>query len=199
MIVSIFGLLNHGVLIPTLELWKSTEVRQACKGIMVKMLPCLMKNYMQKEFIAISEKDKALVVAKEAAEWRRQQQGSSKPVPITDLTKVDVQIVEKTLTRLRSRQEILKCQRSDGDGNSSPTESNLDGIEVDRSYVVPVYDPPLKILHVKSVSNIDEHFQYCIKSKSEIILRCASLRPMENLDDPVHKIDCFTTSASTPK
>ena len=153
---------------------------------------------MQKEFIAMSEKDKALVVAKEAAEWRRQQQGNSKTMPITDLTKIDVQIVEKTLSRLKSRQGILECPRSDGDGNSSPTECNLDGIEVDRSYVVPVYDPPLNILQVKSATNIDEHFQYCIKSKSEIILRCASLRPMENLDDPVHKIDCFRTSASTP-
>ena len=117
----------------------------------------------------------------------------------TDLTKIDVQIVEKTLSRLKSRQGILECQRADGDGSSSPTENlNFDGIEVDKSYVVPVYDPPNRILHVKSASNIDEHFQYGIKSKSEIILRCASLRPMENLDDPVHKIDCFRTSASTP-
>ena len=154
---------------------------------------------MQKEFIAMSEKDKALAVAKEAAEWRRQQQGNSKTMPITDLTKIDVQIVEKTLSRLKSRQGILECQRADGDGSSSPTENlNFDGIEVDKSYVVPVYDPPNRILHVKSASNIDEHFQYGIKSKSEIILRCASLRPMENLDDPVHKIDCFRTSASTP-
>ena len=117
MIVSIFGLLNHGVLIPTLELWKSTEVRQACKGIMVTMLPYLVKIDMQKEFIPMSEKGKALVVAKEAAEWRRQQQGNSKTMPITDLTKIDVQIVEKTISRLRSRQEILECQRSDGDGS----------------------------------------------------------------------------------
>ena len=173
MTVSFLVLLNHGVCIPTILLLTSSEFRQATKAILVKVTPCLFGSTGNHETVALSKKDKALLVARQAAEWRRQQPCNAHALQTQDMTDVTL---KHMISALKLRQENRVFPRSSENGPG-----------LARNHQTP------QILHVRPATTVGHRFSTKQHNLSGVMLRCADLRPMKNLDDPVHKIDCFKT------
>ena len=142
--------------------------------------PCfgIYKNGMDKKD-AISKRDRALRVAREAAEWRRNQPCKFRKVSASGMTKINVQTVETIVSGLKTRQGNLEQQRA------HPMPGNSWNVQPVTPRNVPVTPIPsqMQVLAVKTVHD----------NNSEVLLRCAKLKLMHNLDDPVNYITSFKT------
>ena len=178
---SFTGVISNGFLSPTIMIWMSTECRQALKIMLADLHPCfgINKNGMDKKD-AISKRDRALRVAREAAEWRRNQPCNFRKVSASGATKIYVQTVETIVSGLRTRQQgNLEQQRA----HSMP-ENSWNGQPVTpRNVPVTTIPSQMQVLAVKTVHD----------NSSEVLLRCAKLKLMHNLDDPVNYIASFKT------
>ena len=176
---SFTGVISNGFLSPTIMIWMSTECRQALKIMLADLYPCfgINKNaVVEKE--AISKRDRALRVAREAAEWRRNQPCNFRKVSASGVTKIDVQTVETIVSGLKTRQQGNLEQQS-----SMP--ENLMNCQPVTPRNIPVTPIPsqMQVLAVKTVHD----------NSSEVLLRCSKLKLMHNLDDPVNYITSFKT------
>ena len=159
-------------IIPTLMLWTSTECWETSKSAIVKILPCLRRYQSWTARDNVSKRERNLTLAKEALLWRRQQVSLANNLPQTDLLQG---LGTDTISSLKTTQ----------------LESNTTGARR-RSPVSSVHHQskeailPAKIVHVKSAVETNQ--------KSEILLKCASLKLMDNSNDPVKKINSFTVS-----
>ena len=175
---SFTGVISNGFLSPTIMIWMSTECRQALKIMLADLHPCfgINKNAVV-EKDAISKRDRALRVAREAAEWRRNQPCNSRKVSASGVTKIDVQTVETIVSGLKTRQQGNLEQQS------SMPENSLNNQPVTPRNV-PVTPIPRSQMQVLALKN---------DNSSEVLLRCSKLKLMHNLDDPVNYITSFKT------
>ena len=159
-------------------IWMSTECQQALKIMLADLHPCfgINKNAVV-EKDAISKRDRALRVAREAAEWRRNQPCSSRKVSASGMTKIDVQTVETIVSGLKTRQQGNLEQQS------SMPENSLNNQPVTPRNV-PVTPIPRSQMQVLALKN---------DNSSEVLLKCSKLKLMHNLDDPVNYITSFKT------
>ena len=141
--------------------------------------PCfgINKNGMDKKD-AISKRDRALRVAREAAEWRRNQPCNFRKVSASGVTKIDVQTVETIVSGLKTKQQGNLEQQS-----SMPENSKNGQSVTPRNVPVTPVPSQMQVLAVKTVHD----------NSSEVLLRCANLKLMHNLDDPVNYIASFKT------
>ena len=139
--------------------------------------PCfgINKNGMDKKD-AISKRDRALRVAREAAEWRRNQPCNFRKVSASGVTKIDVQTVETIVSGLKTKQQGNLEQQS-----SMPENSKNGQSVTPRNVPVTPVPSQMQVLAVKN------------DNSSEVLLRCANLKLMHNLDDPVNYIASFKT------
>ena len=154
--------------IPTLSLWTSTESWQASKRIIVKILPCLRRFQSWSRIDSVSKRERNLTLAKESLQWRKQQVSHVNNLPPANR----LQGVESAIDNLRSRQ--LESHNS-GTSRRSPVPSF--------NHQSPEPSLPSKVIRVKSA--VENNHQ------SEVLLKCASLKLMDNLNDPVRKISSF--------
>ena len=175
---SFTGVISNGFLSPTIMIWMSTECRQALKIMLADLHPCfgINKNAVV-EKDAISKRDRALRVAREAAEWRRNQPCNSRKVSASGVTKIDVQTVETIVSGLKTRQQGNLEQQS------SMPENSLNNQPVTPRNV-PVTPIPRSQMQVLALKN---------DNSSEVLLRCSKLKLMHDLDDPVNYITSFKT------
>ena len=173
---SFIGVISNGFLSPTIMICMSTECRQALKIMLADLHPCfgINKNaVVEKE--AISKRDRALRVAREAAEWRRNQPCNFRKVSASGATKIDVQTVETIVSGLKTRQGNWEQQ------NSMPENSMNCQPVTPRNIPVTPIPSQMQVLAVKN------------DNSSEVLLRCSKLKLMHNLDDPVNYITSFKT------
>ena len=176
---SFTGVISNGFLSPTIMIWMSTECQQALKIMLADLHPCfgINKNAVV-EKDAISKRDRALIVAREAAEWRRNQPCNSRKVSASGMTKIDVQTVETIVYGLKTRRQGNLEQQS-----SMPENSLNNQPVTPRNVPVTPIPSQMQVLAVKTVHD----------NNSEVLLRCAKLKLMHNLDDPVNYIASFKT------
>ena len=119
----------------------------------------------------VSNRDRNLALAQESLQWRKQQASHVYNLPPDDR----LQGVESVIDNLRKRQ--LESHNS-GTSRRSPVPSF--------NHQSPEPNLPSKVIRVKSA--VENNHQ------SEVLLKCASLKLMENLNDPVRKISSFRAS-----
>ena len=113
-------------------------------------------------------RERNLTLANESLQWQKQQDSHVNNLPPTDR----LQGVESAIVNIKTTQIESK---NTGTRRRSPIPST--------SHQSPEPSLPSKVIHVKpAVEN---------NQKSEVLLKCASLKLMDNLNDPVRKISSF--------
>lgn len=161
---SIGNIMIHGWISPSLLLWSSTEIRKAFRGWATNLVAVLTMDKNQKGE-EISERGRALVRAKQATEWRRQQRAHPISVSASE---------QPQASSLRIIQEILENH-----GRNGRVEAETSGTHV------PV--TPLPIIQPVRSRRTAEH-------ESGVLLRCGNLQLMAKTNDPVYLIKSFKTS-----
>ena len=116
----------------------------------------------------VSKRERNLTLAKESLQWRKQQACHVNNLPPADR----LQGVGSAIENLKTRQ--LESHNT-GTRRRSPVPS------ITHQSSEPSL--PSKVIHVKSAGENNQ--------KSEVLLKCASLKLMDNLNDPVRKISSF--------
>ena len=119
----------------------------------------------------VSKRERNLALAQESLQWRKQQASHVYNLPPDDR----LQGVESAINNLKTRQ--LESHNN-GTRRRSPVPSF--------NNQSPEPSLPPNVIHVKSAVK-NNH-------QSEVLLKCASLKLMDNLDDPVRKISSFRAS-----
>ena len=157
-----FAGIFQNAFIPTLMLWTSTECWHASKIIIVKIFPCLRRYQLWRGIDDVSKRERNLTLAKESLQWRRQQALNVNNFPLADR----LQGLESAINNLKTRQ--LESHNT-GMGTRSPI------LSINQQSPEPSL--PSNVIHVKSAAE-NNH-------KSDVLLKCSSLKLMDNLNDPV--------------
>ena len=136
--------------------------------IIVKILPCLRRYRSWNGMDNVSKRERNLALAQESLQWRKQQASHVYSLSSDDR----LQGVESAINNLKTRQ--LESHNN-GKRRRSPVPSF--------NHQSPEPSLPLNVIHVKSAVK-NNH-------QTEVLLKCASLKLMENLNDPVRKISSF--------
>ena len=153
-----FAGIFQNAFIPTLMLWTSTECWHASKRIIVTIFPCLGRYQLWRGIDDVSKRERNLTLAKESIQWRRQQAFYVNNLPLADR----LQGLESAINNLKTRQL-----------ESHNTRSPILSINQQS----PEPSLPSNVIHVKSAAE-NNH-------KSDVLLKCSSLKLMDNLNDPV--------------
>ena len=151
--------------------WTSTECWKASKIAIATILPCLRRYQFWNVTENVTKRERDLALAKEALQWRRQQTPIVNNLPPA----VQYQGAKVTISHLQTRRQLAT-----GMGRRSVV--SFDCHEPTEQILQP------KIIQVKAVKENNQ--------KSEVLLKCANLKLMDNLDDPIRKIDSFKTSGA---
>ena len=152
--------------------WTSTECWKASKRAIATILPCLRRYQFWNVTENVTKRERDLALAKEALQWRRHQTSIVNNLPPAD----QYQGAKVAISQLQTRRQLES--HATGTGRRSPV--SFDCHEPTEQILQP------KIIQVKPVKENNQ--------KSEVLLECASLKLMDNLDDPSRKIDSFKTS-----
>ena len=159
-----FAGLFHDAIITTIMLWTSTECWQASKRVIVTILPCLRRFQSWNAMDNVTKRERDLALAQEALQWRRQQ--------VSHVNNVPLAVSRNTIFSLQTRQ--LQSHTTGANRRSPVVHQSQEAIL------------PATVVHVKPAAENNR--------KSEVLLKCASLKLMDNLNDPVRKISSFRAS-----
>ena len=87
------------------------------------------------------------------------------------------------ISRLRTRQQLCEHQTSANNSCVASSENS----HVTTSPISTI----IQVAPLRSQYSPQDTFANRAETKSEVLLRCSRLKLMENLDDPVKKMNCF--------
>ena len=173
---SFFVNILHGTVSPVIMMMTSTECMQACKFILARLLSIcsIRRDLLVGNDMAVSARDKALVQARLATQWRKQQScavQNRRPatLPMEGLA-WGPKTFDQVLSNLTARSQQMDQQ--------NPSISGAG-----RAKVVQVASAAN--LQTRAINNREQ------ERKSEVLLRCTGLNLMNRVDDPVNLIGSF--------
>ena len=170
-------LVIHGLVSPTVMILMSKDCCRACKSFVVHLLSGLFrwKTTRACHELTLSKRSRALLQAKLATEWRRNQQPCNH------------YIMDRPMYHLSSTQPLPNLiAQSRGEAYSLTDLPNT----IMRPRPPQPTESIRNVIHVRpqnDAQNIET------SRRSEVILRCQQIRPMDAVPDPVSKIDSFKT------
>ena len=91
------------------------------------------------------------------------------------------------ISRLRTRQQLCEHQTRANDSSAASSENS----HVPTSQMSRI----IQVAPLRNQYSPEDTFANRAQTKSEVLLRCSRLKLMENLDDPIKKMNCFESKS----